>query len=147
MTFLAGAVALLLLWWFGRNLKIRHPALTARVLRQVGGYAALALAALFAVSDAYAMGELLQAAGMTREQVLQLVARLRERGLGVILISHNLADVFQVADRIEVLRLGRNAARFDAADVTTEALSPFFSANVSNPDWDPALVAATLPAG
>ena len=41
MTFLAGAVALLLLWWFGRNLKIRHPALTARVLRQVGGYAAL----------------------------------------------------------------------------------------------------------
>ena len=33
------------------------------------------------------------------EQVLQLVGRLRERGLGVILISHNLADVFQVADR------------------------------------------------
>lgn len=49
MTFLAGAVALFLVWWFGRNLRIRHPALTARVLRQVGGYIALALAAFFLI--------------------------------------------------------------------------------------------------
>ena len=35
--------------------------------------------------------------------------RLRERGLAVIVISHNLANVFSVADRITVLRLGRNA--------------------------------------
>jgi D-xylose transport system ATP-binding protein len=48
------------------------------------------------------------------EQVLALVARLRDRGLGVILISHNLADVFQVADRIEVLRLGRNGGSYGA---------------------------------
>ena len=48
------------------------------------------------------------------EQVLNLVGRLRERGLGVILISHNLADVFQVADRIVVLRLGRNAGEYRA---------------------------------
>ncbi|MDO9408142.1 ATP-binding cassette domain-containing protein [Patulibacter sp.] len=48
------------------------------------------------------------------EQVLALVSRLRERGLGVILISHNLADVFQVADRIEVLRLGRNGGSYAA---------------------------------
>jgi D-xylose transport system ATP-binding protein len=47
-------------------------------------------------------------------QVLDLVVRLRERGLGVIIISHNLADVFQVADRIVVLRLGRNAGEFPA---------------------------------
>jgi D-xylose transport system ATP-binding protein len=47
-------------------------------------------------------------------QVLELVARLRERGLAVILVSHNLADVFQVADRIVVLRLGRNAGEFPA---------------------------------
>jgi D-xylose transport system ATP-binding protein len=45
-------------------------------------------------------------------QVLALVKRLKERGLGVILISHNLADVFEVADRIVVLRLGRNAGEF-----------------------------------
>ena len=40
-------------------------------------------------------------------QVLDLIKRLRERGLGVVVISHNLADVFEVADRIVVLRLGR----------------------------------------
>ncbi len=40
-------------------------------------------------------------------EVLDLIERLRERGLGVIVISHNLDDVFAVADRIVVLRLGR----------------------------------------
>ena len=50
------------------------------------------------------------------EQVLNLVKRLRDRGLGVILISHNLADVFQVADRIVVLRLGRNGGEYPATD-------------------------------
>jgi D-xylose transport system ATP-binding protein len=48
------------------------------------------------------------------EQVLALVRRLRDRGLGVVLVSHNLADVFAVADRITVLRLGRNAGTFPA---------------------------------
>ncbi|MEW1811939.1 ATP-binding cassette domain-containing protein [Pseudarthrobacter phenanthrenivorans] len=48
------------------------------------------------------------------EQVLNLVLRLKQNGHGVILISHNLADVFQVADRIVVLRLGRNAGEFPA---------------------------------
>jgi D-xylose transport system ATP-binding protein len=48
------------------------------------------------------------------EQVLQLVRRLRDRGMGVLLISHNLADVFRAADRIVVLRLGRNGGEFPA---------------------------------
>jgi D-xylose transport system ATP-binding protein len=43
-------------------------------------------------------------------QVLDLIERLRDRGHGVVLISHNLADVKAVADRVTVLRLGRNAA-------------------------------------
>jgi D-xylose transport system ATP-binding protein len=47
------------------------------------------------------------------QQVLDLVLRLKERGLGVLLVSHNLADVFQVADRVVVLRLGRNAGEFE----------------------------------
>jgi len=47
-------------------------------------------------------------------QVLDLIRRLREQGLGVVVISHNLADVFSVADRITVLRLGRWVASFDA---------------------------------
>jgi D-xylose transport system ATP-binding protein len=48
-------------------------------------------------------------------QVLDLVRRLGEQGLGVILISHNLHDVFEVADRIVVLRLGQNVDEFDRA--------------------------------
>ncbi|WP_030444713.1 ATP-binding cassette domain-containing protein [Actinocatenispora sera] len=56
-------------------------------------------------------------------QVLDLVERLRgERGLGVILISHNMADVGAVADRVAVLRLGRNNGVFDMQDTTQEQI-------------------------
>ncbi|ASR35458.1 sugar ABC transporter ATP-binding protein [Prauserella marina] len=51
-------------------------------------------------------------------QVLDLVRRLAEQGLGVVLISHNMADVFEVADRISVLYLGRMAAEVLTEDVT-----------------------------
>ncbi len=54
------------------------------------------------------------------EQVLALVKRLGEQGLAVVLISHNLHDVFAVADRITVLRLGRNAGLFTRTEVTEE---------------------------
>ncbi|HST38608.1 MAG TPA: ATP-binding cassette domain-containing protein [Conexibacter sp.] len=50
------------------------------------------------------------------DMVLGLVRSLAERGLGVIVISHNLSDVFRVADRIAVLRLGRNAGTFVRAE-------------------------------
>jgi D-xylose transport system ATP-binding protein len=53
-------------------------------------------------------------------QVLDLVKRLRERGLGVVMISHNLEDVFQVADRIVVLRLGKREATFQTEKTTRE---------------------------
>jgi D-xylose transport system ATP-binding protein len=53
-------------------------------------------------------------------QVLALIKRLREQGLGVVVISHNLADVFEVADRIFVLRLGRRAGSFPAASATQD---------------------------
>lgn len=52
--------------------------------------------------------------------VLELIKRLRERGLGVVVISHNLADVFEVADRIFVLRLGRPAGTFDVHTTSRE---------------------------
>ena len=42
-------------------------------------------------------------------QVLALIERLRENGLGVLLISHNMPHVWQVADRIHIQRLGRSA--------------------------------------
>jgi D-xylose transport system ATP-binding protein len=55
-------------------------------------------------------------------QVLDLITRLRDRGLAVIVISHNLADVRAVSDRIVVLRLGRNAGDFRTSDTTQEAV-------------------------
>jgi D-xylose transport system ATP-binding protein len=55
-------------------------------------------------------------------QILKLVERLRERGLGVIVISHNLANVFEVSDRIAVLRLGRLVATFNSSESTPEQI-------------------------
>ncbi|MEU4115544.1 ATP-binding cassette domain-containing protein [Kitasatospora sp. NPDC028055] len=55
-------------------------------------------------------------------QVLDLVERLRERGLAVILISHNMADVRAVADTVAVLRLGRNNGLFPVATTTQEQI-------------------------
>jgi len=46
-------------------------------------------------------------------QVLDLVKRLGEQGLAVVLVSHNLTDVFEVANRITVLRLGRNVGVYE----------------------------------
>jgi len=53
------------------------------------------------------------------EQVLRLVRRLADNGLGVILISHNLNDIFEVADDIAVLYLGSMVAQVRRADVTS----------------------------
>lgn len=53
-------------------------------------------------------------------QVLDLVRRLAEQGLAVVVISHNLHDIFEVSDRITVLRLGRKVAEFVAADTTQQ---------------------------
>lgn len=51
-------------------------------------------------------------------QVLDLVRRLADQGLAVILISHNLHDVFEAADRVTVLRLGQNVAEYRVAETT-----------------------------
>jgi D-xylose transport system ATP-binding protein len=56
------------------------------------------------------------------EQVLTLVKRLAAQGLAVVLVSHNLNDVFQVADRITVLHLGRNAGVFERATTSQEEI-------------------------
>ena len=52
--------------------------------------------------------------------MLALVQRLAEQGLGVVLISHNLHDIFAVADRIAVLRLGRNVGTFERKSTTQQ---------------------------
>src|SRR2546423_3588074 len=53
-------------------------------------------------------------------QVLDLILRLRNQGLGVVVISHNMADVFEVCDRIVVLRLGRRVATFEVRSASRE---------------------------
>ncbi|MEY9848941.1 ATP-binding cassette domain-containing protein [Streptacidiphilus sp. MAP5-3] len=55
-------------------------------------------------------------------QVLDLVERLRDRGHGVLLISHNMVDVRAVADTVVVLRLGRNNGTFPVRETTQETI-------------------------
>ena len=55
-------------------------------------------------------------------QVLDLVKRLGEQGLAVVFVSHNLKDVFEVANRITVLRLGRDVGVYEKDKTTEEAI-------------------------
>ena len=65
------------------------------------------------------------------EQVLALVRRLAETGHGVVLISHNMNDVFEVADRITALYLGRVAADVKTSDVTRSQIVELITAGRS----------------
>jgi D-xylose transport system ATP-binding protein len=64
------------------------------------------------------------------QQVLELVGRLAEQGLAVVLISHNLHDVFEVGNRITVLRLGRNVALFERDKTTQQEVVEAITAGV-----------------
>jgi simple sugar transport system ATP-binding protein len=57
-----------------------------------------------------------------RERVLDVIRKVRDTGVAVVLISHNMPEVLSVSDRIEVLRLGRRVARFNSAEATLEDL-------------------------
>jgi D-xylose transport system ATP-binding protein len=99
------------------SLSVRVPDVRAEVGTLSGGQRQSVAIARALLGDArlVILDEPTAALGVVQtEQVLELVGRLRDRGLGVVLVSHNLADVFAVADRIVVLRLGRNAGSFPA---------------------------------
>jgi simple sugar transport system ATP-binding protein len=55
-------------------------------------------------------------------KVLDLIRRVADGGVAVVLISHNMTEVLEVADRVEVLRLGRRVAQFEAKDTSVEEL-------------------------
>jgi simple sugar transport system ATP-binding protein len=55
-------------------------------------------------------------------KVLELIRRVRDTGLAVVLISHNMPDVIAVSDRVEVLRLGERVAQFKTSETTIEGL-------------------------
>jgi len=64
------------------------------------------------------------------QQVLDLVRRLADQGLAVVLISHNLHDIFAVADRITVLRLGRSIGVYHRTETTQQELVQAITAGV-----------------
>jgi D-xylose transport system ATP-binding protein len=95
------------------ELHIHIPSIRSRVAQLSGGQrqsVAVSRAVMWN-SKVVLLDEPTAALGVEQtRQVKDLIKRLRERGLGVVVISHNLADVFDVSDRIIVLRLGRRVA-------------------------------------
>ncbi|MED5345577.1 MAG: ATP-binding cassette domain-containing protein, partial [Actinomycetota bacterium] len=56
------------------------------------------------------------------QNVLDLIKRVRDKGIGVVFISHSMPEVLGVADRVQVLRRGRRVATYQAADTSLEEL-------------------------
>jgi D-xylose transport system ATP-binding protein len=105
------------------ELHIRIPSIRSRVASLSGGQrqsVAVARAVMWN-SKVVLLDEPTAALGVEQtHQVKDLIKRLRERGLAVVVISHNLVDVFDVSDRIIVLRLGKRVATFQTRDVNAE---------------------------
>jgi simple sugar transport system ATP-binding protein len=99
---------------------------------------AIARAAMWA-TKVILMDEPTAALGVIQtERVLDLIRRVRDSGLAVIFISHNLTQVLDVADRIEVMRLGSRVARFARGETEVNQLIAAISGAYSNdPDGDP----------
>jgi ABC-type sugar transport system ATPase subunit len=106
-------------------LGIQLPDITAAVGTLSGGQrqsVAVARAVAFA-SKVIFMDEPTAALGVVqRQRVLDTIRRVRDQGISVVLISHNMPEVLAVADRVEVLRLGRRVARYRASDTSIEEL-------------------------
>ncbi|HTT89964.1 MAG TPA: ATP-binding cassette domain-containing protein [Acidimicrobiales bacterium] len=81
-------------------------------------------------------------------QVLQLVRRLGDQGYGVLIVSHNLTDVFEVADRLSILRLGRTVSEGPIADYDAQSVVQYMTfGKLSNAGPLAAEVKAASPAG
>jgi D-xylose transport system ATP-binding protein len=107
------------------SLSVNVPALRRPVAGLSGGQRqAIAVArALLGGAELVVLDEPTAALGVQQtKQVLALVRRLAEQGHAVLLISHSLPDVFSVADRICVLRLGLNAGCFERDDVEPDQI-------------------------
>jgi D-xylose transport system ATP-binding protein len=116
-----------------RRLSVKIPSVRTQVASLSGGQRqSVAVArSVMGENKVVLLDEPTAALGMAQtHEVLELVKRLRGQGLGVVLISHNLANVFEVADRITVLRLGRWVGTYDAKAVTREQLVGFMTGAV-----------------
>ena len=106
-----------------RTLDVKIPSVRSLVASLSGGQRqAIAVAkAILRNARVVLLDEPTAALGVAQtRQVLNLILRLRDQGLAVVVISHNLADVFEVVDRVIVLRLGRRVATFDVKTTTPE---------------------------
>ena len=112
-------------WELLRQLSARIPSVRIPIASLSGGQRQTVAIARSLIGDpkVVILDEPTAALGVAQTaEVLNLIERLRERGHGVILISHNLADVQAVADRVVVLRLGRNNGTFNVRDVSYEEI-------------------------
>jgi len=112
-------------WTLLRELSAKIPSVRVPVASLSGGQRQTVAIARSLVGDPriVILDEPTAALGVAQTaEVLNLIVRLRERGHGVILISHNMADVMAVADRVAVLRLGRNNGVYNVSEVTSELL-------------------------
>ncbi|MFC8734392.1 ATP-binding cassette domain-containing protein [Luteimicrobium sp. NPDC057192] len=112
-------------WELLRQLSARIPSVRIPIASLSGGQRQTVAIARSLIGDpkVVILDEPTAALGVAQTaEVLNLIERLRERGHGVILISHNLADVQAVADRVVVLRLGRNNGTFNIRDVSYEEI-------------------------
>jgi simple sugar transport system ATP-binding protein len=101
---------------------------------------AIARAAMWA-KHVIIMDEPTAALGVIQTQkVLDLIRSVRERGLAVVFISHNLPQVLEVSDRIEVMRLGARVARFDRGEADVDHLIAAISGAYTN---EPRVTAGT----
>lgn len=69
-----------------------------------------------------------------QHEVLELIGRIRDRGVAIILVSHQMQDVINVCDRAVVLRLGRVAARLDQRQLTVDNLIGYITGALVSPD-------------
>ncbi|TDC27166.1 sugar ABC transporter ATP-binding protein [Streptomyces sp. 8K308] len=110
-------------WELLRQLSARIPSVRVPVAALSGGQRQTVAIARSLLGDPriIVLDEPTAALGVAQTtEVLNLIERLRDRGLGVVMISHNLADVRAVADRVAVLRLGRNNGFFGVAEASDE---------------------------
>jgi D-xylose transport system ATP-binding protein len=106
-----------------QTLNVKLPSVRATVERLSGGQRqSIAVAkSILRNASIVLLDEPTAALGVAQtRQVLQLIRRLREQGLAVVVISHNLADVFEVVDRVIVLRLGKRVGTFTVKNTTPE---------------------------
>ncbi|GHD16281.1 ATP-binding cassette domain-containing protein [Nocardiopsis kunsanensis] len=123
-------------WELLRSLSVEIPDLRVPVASLSGGQRQIvAIArALLGEPRVVMLDEPTAALGVAQTaQVLDLIEQLRDQGLGVILISHNMADVRAVADRAAVLRLGRNAGDFPIAGTSYEEIVAAITGAADNP--------------